>query len=672
MSGIIKFIKTRLSEKQNHVLLSLAVSLILVIILIRLPEPGTFSGQHWRVEILLSGLILILFGKFLYLDRQTECGSYLIVQPLRRILILCAAFIAFSALSVFWAVSWRAVAHHTLTWAIYLILTAALFVYLQHKRNLGPIFTVFIFTSLILLFNNGFDLITVIGIETDVQHPRIRYAKYAELLVTIAPLIWIISVYWKQPARYLFFLLAGAISWIAVMLSLGRGAFLAGVCSFIFCFTAAYFFSNKSFRNRVLVSAFCWILLTGAFQVAFTFGSSLPSTAEFISGAAEPKRETAHFRVFTTKVSGIMFAENALLGVGANNYGIAFNGSRMQFAKLFPDDIGNSIAEDHMVERAHNEYLQIFAELGIIGGGIFLLIMMSFAGWIARCFKLNNYKFSPVLLGSLAGVTAFLISSLFSSFSFRLMQNGVVFVMVLSILIYQLLKIEKRNTSVNRHKSSRFLLNRPALVAACATLIAMIGFSAVTAASNYYVYLGENEPDFDMAMKDFDRSLSLNPENASAHISKGFRLFAEKRMDQSALHLQRAVDLGLGTVVSYSYLAAAYEKSGNGKAGETILRESVGIYPRSVFLRVRFAAFLEAHGKSGLSEKEMAIARKLNEKDSAGWYNLIKFRSEKAFRLAMKNDSITKPGALVPNDAALQYLDKPKMGQTAKNTNSAK
>src|SRR5205823_3923210 len=56
---------------------------------------------------------------------------------------------------------------------------------------------------------------------------RVRYGKFAELLVTLSPLLWVMTLYVRGRRSWLFMFVAAAMSWITVMLSLSKGAFIS-------------------------------------------------------------------------------------------------------------------------------------------------------------------------------------------------------------------------------------------------------------------------------------------------------------------------------------------------------------------------------------------------------------------------------------------------------------
>src|SRR5437016_5842479 len=194
-------------------------------------------------------------------------------------------------------------------------------------------------------------------------------------------------------------------------------------------------------------------------------------------------------RVFTWGVAGQMAANHWLIGVGADNFGIAFNAAKADLAAKHPSAASEEIAEDYVVERAHNEFLQIFAELGIVAILLFMAVFGYFALLTVKCFRRNIYALSPVLWAAHAGMTAFFSSSMFSSFSFRAFQNGLVFFIVFAVALNELAK-----TSPNKVKEMENirqpLTRKPAFALAVIFAGLTAIYSATKAVAAYEVYRG--------------------------------------------------------------------------------------------------------------------------------------------------------------------------------------
>ena len=80
------------------------------------------------------------------------------------------------------------------------------------------------------------------------------------------------------------------------MLSLSKGAFIAGVIGFGFTFFSSLIFGSKRFRTRLLVTAAIWVVVTLAVQIGFSVLTPIPATVDYISGKADATRSTSTAR----------------------------------------------------------------------------------------------------------------------------------------------------------------------------------------------------------------------------------------------------------------------------------------------------------------------------------------------------------------------------------------
>ena len=149
-------------------------------------------------------------------------------------------------------------------------------------------------------------------------------------------------------------------------------------------------------------------------------------------GDTEGMTSSNNFRKLMLYISAEMFHANPFVGIGADNFGFEANKYRASFSAKESENPVLAESESNIPERAHNEYAQIIAELGIIGGLIFLWFLGGIGILAFRAFK-NRNRLPPIICrGSRAGhIFDEFISHLLS---FRLIQNGFVFFFVLPLL----------------------------------------------------------------------------------------------------------------------------------------------------------------------------------------------------------------------------------------------
>ncbi len=142
-------------------------------------------------------------------------------------------------------------------------------------------------------------------------------------------------------------------------------------------------------------------------------------------------------------------------------------------------------------------------------------------------------------------------------------------------------------------------------------------------------------------------------------MQKSGRYYGTGDFAQAAIALRKAIDGGCGVVITYSALAASQEKAGETAEAEQTFNEALRIYPRSVFLRVRYVTMLETAGRDNDATAQLTAARDIDKRQADGWYNLFKIGSVRAFYAARENSDIAAPAELLPEAAVIEYLDKP-------------
>lgn len=630
-------------------MLQVFLAIILVAILLPLPRAGMAVNHPYKIELLLSLFLITFFILKLRAKEQREWFTKRAGSCLRPVFLSLILFTLWSGVSAIWAKSLDSVVHHTLLWSIFsvflLIFTGLV------RPGVKFITGTFTVVSVIIALLCILDYLTISDFTLFEHAHRVRYAKSAELLVTLSPVLWAAAIYARKRGPAL--LLAAALSWVTVMLSLSKGAFIAGIAGSSIFFIGSAVFGMRRFRKRAVTVATVWLILTIATQVFFSAFSAFPSTADYITGAADPSRTSSNVRLFIWKVALQMAADNWLTGLGADNFAMNLNEARARFRQNNPAEPKEEIAEDYLLERAHNEPFQILTELGAIGLGLFLLPFVIFALCFLRYFRHNRSRISPMLWASLAGTAAFMLSSLFSSFSFRSAQNGVVFFAVLAIAVNEMAKLSRK--SEGRSVISVFPLPVYLLAWLCALSLAFFGLSKTVA--EYHVYQAERSESYAEAENHFQIAVLADSEYAGAYFLHAARASKEGSDVEAAPLTRKAINLGIGAAVAYLQLAKRQIAAGQRDNAEATFREALAIYPRSIFLRTEFSIFLENHGMPAEAEEQLAAARLINLRHANGWHLLIKHGSVTAFYRAQSDPNIAPPAELMPYEAVIPYVD---------------
>ena len=188
----------------------------------------------------------------------------------------------------------------------------------------------------------------------------------------------------KDLKKRIFFMAGSVVAALCLLWTYARGAWLAVGISFV----AMAIFK----RNRTLILG---MVLFGV--TAFLFSS--PSLQFRIRTLGDVQSGTFTERRFLWGESLRMIGQKPWLGYGVNTY-----------SKMEPYFKSKEIHTDY--QYAHNGYLQMAAEMGLVGLGSFLLFLVSFFISMARSLIPHDAEFTRAAAASIVfGVLAFLLHS---------------------------------------------------------------------------------------------------------------------------------------------------------------------------------------------------------------------------------------------------------------------
>ena len=594
----------------------MAVGIVFLVPIINVKPEWDVFMHPWRPETAASLLLLVFLGYGLFtgeLQRTilsfSRSEKLMIVAPM-------ILFTVWSGTSALWANSLSSVIHHTGVWANYLgyYLVAR---WILARRDAQERFTIGLCVFVLLLtISPLIEFFTVSILSPADNTLAARYSKYSELANTSFPLIAAFAVFASRRTKILGYL-AGILIGLFVVMSYSRtgvGMFTA-VCTTIAASAFVFpLFGSKRKRTLIFVGiAWAAGLTATLLPVAIVDRSPLVSRV-----TNELAAESTKLRELIWNVGLETFKENPLIGVGADNFGQEFVPYRMQYAERHPDDPNLAFGDYGLAERAHNEYIQIAAELGVVGIVIFgvLLAGIIYAG---ICLLRRAPRASPYTVAAFIGLAAFLSSSFVTSYSFRIIQNGIAFVIVLAIAIGGTLgrqRQAKPQSQASRKWSVLF-----AVISLLAVMLAT--YSIVRIVALQTAINGAYESDLEARYKAFDRAIAIDPANATLEWGYARSLAAQKRYREAAEHFQRAINKSKATSIDYARMSIVQRLGDDLDGAEATIREALRAYPRSPFLYVRLAYILDLNGKHEESAAALNQAIGLDKGQSLSWWNFM-------------------------------------------------
>jgi len=281
---------------------------------------------------------------------------------------------------------------------------------------------------------------------------------FAEYLIVPLPLA--ISLFFATRNRTHKILLLVGILAIggSLILTFTRGSYLAIGISSIFMFFLYLASRGKGFikeHKKIFILVLALIILV---TFLFTLPNSLNksgtviskvksriSISQFTKGSSLKRREAIW------GFTALMIKDRPFMGLGIGTY--KYNSLKYQ-AKFFEQGQNRSLYPYGFATKAHNEYLQLWAELGIVGLGIFIwLIICYFNCGIKFLKKIKDDYKQGIIIGLMGAIVAVLVDGIFG-FPLHLPATIILFWMALGLTVAVGLKNEVNTQEINIMKKN--------------------------------------------------------------------------------------------------------------------------------------------------------------------------------------------------------------------------
>lgn len=609
-----------MSEEKSDTILpylfSAAATVVFLVPIVNIKPEWDVFMHPWRPET-ASALFLLLFLAYGWFSGGLS-RTVLSFSGIEKRLIIApiAVFTLWSGMSAIWAHSLSSVIHHTGVWAVYLGWYICGRWILSSRKALERFIVGVCVFVLLLSISPLIEFFTVSILSQSDNTLAARYSKYTELTNTLFPVIACFAVLTTRRGRSLGYF-AGFLLGLFVVMSYSRtgvGVFAIECVAFV---VVAFTFPRFSKTPRPTL-IFVGLALAASLSATFLPVLLVERSPLVTRVTNQLATESTQLRELIWDIGLQEFKGNPIVGVGADNFGQEFVPYRGLYAERHPDDQGLSLGDYGLAERAHNEYIQIAAELGVVGIVPFGVLLAGV--FLAGIDLLRNAKrASPYTIAAFIGLGAFLASAFVTSYSFRMIQNGIAFFIVLAIAVSGTFgRRASEKTSAARLRKWRILLVAIALLAVMLATYSIVRIVALQTAMD-----GAANNDLDARYVEFERAILIDPANATLDWAYAKDLMAHERYKDSAIHFRQAIDKGKATSVDYARLSMAQLLGNDLDGAEATIREALRAYPRSPFLYARLAYILERNGKPGDSATALNQAVSLDKGQALTWWNFM-------------------------------------------------
>jgi len=252
---------------------------------------------------------------------------------------------------------------------------------------------------------------------------RHHFAGYMELTIAL-PLGLLFAGAVDKEKRIIYLFIAGLMG-VALVMTASRGGIISLVAEIFFLMIVTAIWRKPSEKRRRKSHRFRHLLgrlgATGALLVGLFLGVVLLggefSINRFIDSVNtdDPTTGRAHFWAVTLDI----IKAHPYIGTGLGAFGVIYT----------KYDTRNGL---YRLEQAHNDYLQVLSDAGIIGGVLALsFVLLLFGKAIARAHSRDDFR-RGVALAALSGCFAVLVHSFFD-FTLHTTSNALLFLVLAAI-----------------------------------------------------------------------------------------------------------------------------------------------------------------------------------------------------------------------------------------------
>jgi O-antigen ligase/Flp pilus assembly protein TadD len=466
----------------------------------------------------------------------------------------------------------------------YIILFFITLNFIKSEKEFNVLIKIFFITSFLVAL---YTLIQYYGLD-------FYYAHLGKLTSTIGQKNWI-SNYLAMifPIAFSFFLLENnrnikyiyltllVVLYTTLLICQSRGIwisiFLTLIVAFIIIFRYKLdniFTKNKKWLIYLLI---IFLAITVIYSTENPLNKSrLTVTERALSTFEVAEDPSINTRFLMWKVSIEMFKDKPAFGLGIGTFKYHY----LDYQAAYLIDHPNYIRNSGKAAEAHNEYLQIAAEMGIIGLIVFLSIIFAFYYIVYQYFeKEDNKKNLLIIFGILMGITSCLIHCLFT-FPFHVPALGAIFFILFGLtLAYMNISSGNMNKSMieirlNIYTGIKYIL------LCIAVLVAIIGA----------------------------RHLAIKPYMAEINYYKGAKYFAEQNNNLALEYFEKASRLDSNNGRIMHALGSSYYQLGLQEEARNILQSTKEIYKdRNTCRNLGLSYMQSGNYEKAIEEFEQAI-----------------------------------------------------------------
>jgi O-antigen ligase/Tfp pilus assembly protein PilF len=457
MIGIIEMEKYRIENinfYQRIILNMIKLSIVLTpLVAYKYVDRYLANQEAWLKLLIVLGGGIYLIG-FLKEENITFKRNKIPLPPVLLIVIVVFSFIKNGFL--------MSSLHDFTIFLAYFILYFLIVNNLKNQYQFKSFIQVFFLTSFIIA------LYTILHYYNFVSYLQ-EYDKIASLigqknwisnyLALIFPLMFCFYLLEQIKKKKIIYFIALSFLYTALIICQSRGIWISISLSLLFgiflIFKFNFFDLFKENKKWLILLLITFIIITLIYSADNPLNKSPLTVTQRALSTFDEKDLSINIHILTWKVTGLMIKDKPFLGGGVGSFKINYLDYQAKFLKEHPEY--NKYWAN--AKEAHNEYLQIGAEIGLFGLGIILIIILKLYSLFINILKKEiDNKRKLIYWGLLIGITSFLIHSLFT-FPLHVPALGSAFFIILGLSVTYIKNFDFSEER-NKDREKNYLMNR--------------------------------------------------------------------------------------------------------------------------------------------------------------------------------------------------------------------
>lgn len=395
----------------------------------------------------------------------------------------------------------------------------------------------------------------------------------AQYVIMVIPLSFALFLHTRDERIKLFWAVA-AIEMVAyVIYTHSRGAWIGLALGGLFCFfllvkgkwPALYWGLSKKRASLLILLLSIHIILPQIIPIPtklhIEYSRRVTTMMELDSGSVRSR--------IAVWANTLDLIRDHPIGIGINNWKVIYpkyTHSRM---------VDKATTSEKYFEDAHNDYLQMISEIGVVGFAFYLWIL---ALLLRICWKSLDLKYTPFFLWSIA---AYMTTSLFS-FPLKMPATSLFFWLLAGLIVVNRFGIADGGLRIDTSTEISKPVIRIFIGFSIIWLAFTILFSFFQIVSDYHfkrAYFLEDRGKLEESLKGYTRSVQHNPFGYRSLFCRGRVFFKMNRFNESVKDNLSALKLYPHDLNTHGNLGLAYSAQCLFELAEKEYKEVLRLYP---------------------------------------------------------------------------------------------